>query len=73
MLLGQWRHQLILWQAVERSGGSVEFGTALASDGIVQDEDGVTATLQKTAEGTTTVEAQRFRYVVGADGAHSTS
>lgn len=73
-MVGQWRHQRILREAVERLGGSVEMGTALLQNGIQQDIDGVTVKLQRTVDhGTTSEETARFRFVVGADGAHSAS
>jgi 2-polyprenyl-6-methoxyphenol hydroxylase-like FAD-dependent oxidoreductase len=52
-------------------GGSVELGTALVQNGISQDNDDVTVKLQKVHAGTTTEENARFKYIVGADGAHS--
>ena len=72
MLLGQWRHQLILREAIGKLGRSVELGTALSTDGIEQDDDGVTVKLQKSAaHKVISEETARFKFVVGADGAHS--
>jgi flavin-dependent dehydrogenase len=68
-MLGQWCHQLILRKAIESLGGSVELGTTPI--GIEQDENGVDVKLQKTENGMATEESVRFKYVVGADGAHS--
>lgn len=72
LLLGQWHHQLILRRAVERLGGIVELGTALAPEGITQDNDAVIGKLQKMMNGAIIEETAHFKYIVGADGAHST-
>ena len=72
-MLGQWHHQRIFREAIEKLGVSVELGTALTAEGIAQDDDGVTVKLQKTVGyKVISEETARFKYVVGADGAHST-
>ena len=70
-MLGQWHHQLIIRKAVEKLEGVVELGTELVSESIAQDDDGVDVKLQKMVGGTVVEETARFKYVVGADGAHS--
>ena len=73
-MLGQWRHQLILRNAIEKLGGSVELGTALSPDCIEQDDESVTIKLQKSAaHKVVSKETARFKFVVGADGARSES
>ena len=58
----------ILRRRAERAGALVEHGTELI--GIDQDDDGVTATVRDTDTGS--VRRLRTRYLVGADGGHST-
>jgi 2-polyprenyl-6-methoxyphenol hydroxylase-like FAD-dependent oxidoreductase len=65
MGLPQYETERILAEHLERLGGRVERGVAL--EGIVQDEDGVTAALV----GSGGEERVRARFVVGCDGAHS--
>jgi hypothetical protein len=40
-------------------------------NGIEQDDNGITVKLQKIQGGIVTQETARFKYIVGADGAHS--
>ncbi len=65
--LAQDSHEALLQTEFERTGGLVERGARLET--LVQDKDGVTATLS-TGPAT---ETARFAYVVGADGASSTT
>ena len=61
-MMPQWRTEEILRERLAGLGGRVELGTELT--GLVQDDDGATATL---ASG----ESVRCRYLVGADGGAS--
>lgn len=62
------RLEAILLDHLLERGGEVRFSTALSE--LTLDGEGVTAVLTSRADGR--VEEVRARYVVGADGAHST-
>ena len=66
LILPQSKTEAILDERLRRFGVSVERGTRLA--GLTQDEDGVSATLER-ADGS--VEEVRTSWLVGCDGAHS--
>ena len=70
-MLGQEQHQAIIQEHIEALSGRVEFNTTLL--GLEQDEDGVTAEISTAKDDQVTTEKARFAYVVGADGARSTS
>jgi putative polyketide hydroxylase len=63
----QSRLEPILLQAAKARGADVRYSTELV--GVVPDNQGVTATLQGASTGESQVV--RARYLVGADGAHS--
>ncbi|WP_433516265.1 FAD-dependent monooxygenase [Nonomuraea sp. CA-143628] len=63
VLLPEWRVERVLRERHAELGGSVDFATELVD--LEQDNDGVTATLRGG-------ERVRARYLVGADGGHST-
>ena len=65
-MIPQWRTERILRDRLAALGGSVQDATELT--GFITDDDGVTATLT-TPSG---VRQVRARYLVGADGGHST-
>lgn len=65
-VLGQSRTEAILRDRLAEFGAHVELGTALT--GFTQDDDGVTATLERDG----TREIVRAAYLVGADGGKST-
>ena len=67
--IGQWLHQQILGQHLEKLGCRVELGCALQA--IEQKHDVVLVHLLKTKDGKQVEETAHFEYVVGADGAHS--
>ncbi|WP_410567187.1 FAD-dependent oxidoreductase [Amycolatopsis sp. cmx-4-61] len=66
LITPQWRVEEALRLRLDELGGAVEFGTALA--GFTQTDDGVTAEI--VTDGTATTVAARW--LVGADGGHST-
>jgi 2-polyprenyl-6-methoxyphenol hydroxylase-like FAD-dependent oxidoreductase len=66
LITPQWRVEEALRRRLEELGGAVEFGTALV--GFTQTDDGVTAEI--VTDGTATTIAARW--LVGADGGHST-
>ncbi|MBP7242984.1 FAD-dependent monooxygenase [Amaricoccus sp.] len=59
-------HERLLVGRLAAAGGGVEWDTRLT--GLVQDADGVEATIARTGG---EVEVARFAYVCGCDGAHS--
>jgi 2-polyprenyl-6-methoxyphenol hydroxylase-like FAD-dependent oxidoreductase len=63
LALPQWRTEAILRERLAELGGKVEFG--LRVTGLDRTANGATATLNGT-------ETVRARYLVGADGGHST-
>jgi len=65
LIIAQWRVEETLRQLLTDAGSHVELGTELI--GIEQDEDGVTATLQKE----NAQEQVRCKYLVAADGGRS--
>jgi 2-polyprenyl-6-methoxyphenol hydroxylase-like FAD-dependent oxidoreductase len=65
LIIPQWRVEKILRQCLAESGQRVELGTELIA--LDQDEQGVTATLQKGD----VEERVRCQYLIGADGGHS--
>lgn len=71
VMLGQNRHQAILRRHLAAVGGNVEFNTSLIT--LNQEEDGVIAEISKTTDGKQAVEKIKYAYVIGADGARSTS
>jgi 2-polyprenyl-6-methoxyphenol hydroxylase-like FAD-dependent oxidoreductase len=60
----------LLEEHLQRLGVTVQRQVRLA--GFVQDEDGVTATLQHGEDGTGRSESLRTEWLIGCDGAHST-
>ena len=68
-MVGQWLHQQILRQHLEKLGCHVELGCMLKA--IEQKDGGVVAHMLKTEDGKQLEETASFAYVVGADGAHS--
>src|SRR6476660_985208 len=67
LMIPQWRLEQILRQHLADLGGVVETGTELHE--LVQDPDGVTATVTTPSGGCARVRA---RYLVGCDGGRST-
>ena len=68
-MLGQYRHQAVLREHIERLGGTVELGTTLT--GFSQDSDSVTAEVVKKVDGKETKEMVKVKYLIGADGGRS--
>jgi putative polyketide hydroxylase len=66
---GQDRYEQVLTEAARGDGADIRFGTRL--EALEQDGDGVTAIVRDVATGEPTTV--RARYVVGADGASSTT
>jgi tetracenomycin A2 monooxygenase-dioxygenase len=66
---GQDRYEKVLADLVREAGSEVRFGVELRT--LAQDADGVTATVRDGATGEETVV--RSQYLVGADGAGSTT
>ncbi|XVQ90071.1 FAD-dependent oxidoreductase [Microbispora siamensis] len=67
-MIDQDRLEILLRARAAELGADVRFGTVLT--GFTQDEEGVTAVLEDRATGRAT--RVRARYLVGADGHHST-
>ncbi|MFG1956916.1 FAD-dependent oxidoreductase [Nonomuraea sp. NPDC049028] len=67
-MIDQDRLEILLRARAAELGADLRFGTALT--GFTQDDDGVTATLEDLASGRE--REVRARYLVGADGHHST-
>ena len=67
LCLPQSETERLVEEVVIERGGAVERGVTVSS--IVEDADGVTATLTKHGGAS---EEARFRWVVGCDGSHST-
>jgi 2-polyprenyl-6-methoxyphenol hydroxylase-like FAD-dependent oxidoreductase len=71
LLLAQRETDRILHDRLGQQGLQIEFGTALAT--LRQDADGVIATVEKSPPAHRRAETIRARYLVGADGAASTT
>ncbi|MEU8513984.1 FAD-dependent monooxygenase [Kitasatospora sp. NPDC048722] len=67
VLLAQHHTEAVLRDRLAEHGGKVELGTELVD--CVQDDEGVLATLRRSAAGTSVIRA---RYAVGCDGGRST-
>ena len=66
-MLSQYYTEGIFREQLAKFGVHVELSTEVAS--LVQDEEGVIATLKVNKDGAERIETIRAAYVVGADGA----
>nr|AGK29863.1 FAD-binding protein [Volvariella volvacea] len=69
VLLGQNHQEAVLRSHLEKYSCYVEYASELRS--FEQDDAGVTAHIAKYVDGQEVLEAARFAYLVGTDGAHS--
>ena len=69
MTMGQWKHQEIFREHIERFGVKVELGCSLA--GFEEIEGGVKVKIAKEVPNGKEDEEAIFEYVIGADGARS--
>ncbi|KAI0724734.1 monooxygenase [Fomitopsis betulina] len=67
--IAQYQTEAVLRSHLERYGCFVEFSTELV--GLSQHEDHVKATIKKSVGGNEEIEAQSFRWLIGADGGKS--
>ncbi len=66
----QYLHEKAIRDEFEKIGGKIDLGVTLES--LQQDDDGVSVELSETRDGHTTTVKDRYDWVVGADGGHST-
>lgn len=68
-IVPQYLHELELRKHIEAAGGKIDLGVALV--GLQQVEDCVLVELSETVGGNTKTVKEKYDYVVGTDGGHS--
>lgn len=69
MTVPQYLHERAIREHIHKMGGKIDLGVTL--DSLQEEADGVVVELSETKDGNKTTVKEKYDWVVGADGGHS--